>query len=467
MFDTKKQTRLTTMYAKQHEAYDNAGVVDARKFSDEEISRIKKEQEDKAKGRRQGILDEGSIISSIPADDTIYNKKFWEKVSSHGMPNQDYLKVVKDINAILSKAYDKRTGVLRTSLLTEEEIREVLTHMEKLGYKNSEFNYKDKNRIKRSKGVTREQTKATQEFIKNYCESNPNMEAFRVEEAAALAEGAAYYHKWCDLNYEWVEGEDGFYKKVPNRLLWGGIKLKDNVSEDVKKEYIDVTRTNAMRVIKEVYDTKPTEYYYEAYKEALRKGDAYFNDWFDRNHTYNTFTHQFEPIECWMQRTPNDNFPGHYESSFNAQERNPIERNKYYRDGLGHLANYKTKNQREEMKNAPLGEDEEIPLNGRQLHIPDGSYDNNTQLNPEEEELKQLIEATLAGLAHTKQAKEYFSRGNMPSKGKGEEHDAAFWIKDFLKHFGIVEGHSGKDVFNEKLGEYENDIIPALYIDSV
>ena len=461
-FNTKKQTRLTTMYAKQHEAYDNAGVVDARKFSDEEIARIKKEQEDKAKGRRQGILDEGSIISSVPADDTIYNKKFWEKVSSHGMPNQDYLKVVKDINDILRKAYDKRTGILRTSLLTEEEIREVLTHMEKLGYKNSEFNYKDKNRIKRSKGITREQAKATQDFIKEYCESNPNMEAFRVEEAAALAEGAAYYRKWCDLNYEWVEGEDGFYKKVPNRLLWGGIKLKDSVSEDVKKEYIDVTRTNAMRVIKEVYDTKPTEYYYEAYKEALRKGDNYFNDWFDRNHTYNTFTHQFEPIECWMQRTPNDNFPGHYESSFNVQERNPIERNKYYRDGLGHLANYKTKNQREEMKNAPLGEDEEIPLGGRQLHIPDGTYDNPTQLNSEEEELKQLIEATLAGLAHTKQAKEYFSRGNMPSKGKGEEHDTAFWIKDFLKHFGIVEGHSGKEVFNEKLGEYENDIIPDM-----
>lgn len=461
-FDTKKQTRLTTMYAKQHEAYDNAGVVDARKFSDEEIARIKKEQEDKAKGRRQGILDEGSIISSVPADDTIYNKKFWEKVSSHGMPNQDYLKVVKDINDILRKAYDKRTGVLRTSLLTEEEIREVLTHMEKLGYKNSEFNYKDKNRIKRSKGVTREQTKATQDFIKEYCESNPNMEAFRLEEAAALAEGAAYYRKWCDLNYEWVEGEDGFYKKVPNRLLWGGIKLKDSVSEDVKKEYSDVTRTNAMRVIREVYDTKPTEYYYEAYKEALRKGDTYFNDWFDRNHTYNTFTHQFEPIECWMQRTPNDNFPGHYESSFNTQERNPIERNKKYRDGLGHLANYKTKSQREKMKNAPLGEDEEIPLGGRQLHIPDGTYDNPVELNPEEEDLKKLIEATLAGLAHTKQAKEYFDRGNMPSKGKGEEHDAAFWIKDFLKHFGIVEGHSGKDVFNEKLGEYENDIIPDM-----
>ncbi len=476
-FNTKKQTRLTTMYAKQYEAYDNAGVVDARKFSDEEITKIKKEQEDKAKARRQGILDEGAIISSVPADDTIYNKKFWEKVSSHGLLNHEYLKVINGydvtnpdgskthvdgINDILRKAYDKRTGVLRTSLLNEEEIRDVLTLMEKLGYKNSEFNYKDKSRIKRSKGVTREQAKATQDFIKEYCESNPNMEAFRIEEAAALAEGAAYYRKWCDLNYEWIEGEDGFYKKVPNRLLWGGIKLKDSVSEDVKKEYIDVTRTNAMRVIKEVYDTKPTEYYYEAYKEALKKGDNYFNDWFYRNHTYNTFTHQFEPIECWMQRTPNDNFPGHYESSFNAQERNPIERNKHYRDSLGHLANYKTKNQREEMKNAPLAEDEEIPLGGRKLYIPDGTYDNPIELNPEEEELKQLIEATLAGLAHTKQAKEYFSRGNMPSKGKGEEHDAAFWIKDFLKHFGIVEGHSGKDVFNEKLGEYENDIIPDM-----
>ena len=480
-FDTKKQARLTSIYAKQHDAYDNAGVVDARKFSAEEIARIKKEQEDKAKGRRQGILDENAVISSAPDTDTIYKKTFWEKITTHGLPNHEYLKVVNGydvdnpdgtkthingINDILRNAYDKRTGVLRTSLLSEDEISEVLTLMEKLGYKNSEFNTKDKNRVKRAKGVTREQAKAVQEFIKDYCETDPekitDMVAFRAEEEAARNEGNAYYRKWCALNYEWVEGEDGFFKKVPNRLLWGGIKLKDNVSEDVKKEYIDVTRTNALRVIKQVYDTKPTEYYYEAFKEAYNKGQDYFNKWYEDNHIYNPYTHSFEPIECWMQRTPNDNFPGHYEASFNAQTRNPIERNKYYRPDMGHLANYKTKTQREEMKNAPLGEDEEIPLGGRKLYIPDGHYDNPTQLNQEEEDLKKLIEGTLAALAHNKQAIDYFNRGNMPSKSKGENHDAAFWIKDFLKHFGIVEGHSGKDVFNEKLGEYENDIIPDM-----
>ena len=494
-FNEKQQTRLTSRYAKNHDAYDNAGIVDARKFSEQEIANIKKEQEDRAKGRRQGILDEASIIGSKPETDTIYNKKFWEKVSSHGLPNHEYLKVIngydKDvlnddgtpilnpdgtkkkehvngINDILRNAYDKRTGVLRTSLLTEDEMQEVLTLMEKLGYKNSEFNYKDKNRIKRRKGVTKEAAKATQEFIKEYCEDDPNMTAFRVEEAAALAKGNAYYRKWCDLNYEWVEGDDGFFKKVPNRLIWGGIKLKDSVSEDVKKEYIDVTRTNAMRAINQVYETKPTEYYYEALREASAKGEAYFNDWWEKNHTYNAYTHNFEPIECWMQRTPNENFPGHYEASFNAQVRNPIEKNDYYRPDVGHLANYKTKSQREEIRakdeeeqrsNGITNENDIFGFYDHTNNMPDGSYDNPVQLNDEERELKEFIEATLRGLVHNKQAKDYFSRGNMPSRSKGEEHDAVFWMKDFLKHFGIVEGHSGKDVFNEKLGEYENDII--------
>ena len=470
-FDEKNQVKLTTRYAQAHEAYDNAGIIDARKFTEAEIANIKKEQEDRAKGRRQGILDEASIIGSKPETDTIYNKKFWEKISGHGLTNAEYLKVVNGydetnhdgtkthvngINDILRNAYDKRTGVLRTSLLTEEEIQEVLTLMEKLGYKNSEFNYKDKNRIKRKKGVTREQAKATQEFIKEYCEDDPNMTAFKAEEAAAIAEGNAYYRKWSELNYEWIEGEDGFFNKVPNRLIWGGIKLKDSVPEDIKREYIDVTRTNAMRAINQVYDTKPTEYYYMALHEASAKGENYFNSWWEKNHTYNAYTHSFEPLECWMQRTPNENFPGHYEASFNAQVRNPIERNKAYRPELGHLANYKTKAQRDKVK-AELNNPNAIVPN-----MPDGHYDNPVHLNDEERELKEFIEATLTGLAHNKQAKDYFSRGNMPSRSTGPEHDAVFWMKDFLKHFGIVEGHSGKEVFNEKLGEYENDIIPDM-----
>ena len=470
-FNEKRQTRLSSRYAQDHDAYDNAGVIDARKFSEQEIANIKKEQEDRAKGRRQGILDEASIIGSKSETDTIYNSKFWEKVSAHGMPNHEYLKVINGydvnnpdgskthvdgINDILRNAYDKRTGILRTSLLTEDEMQEVLTLMEKLGYKNSEFNYKDKNRIKRRKGVTKEQAKATQDFIKEYCEDDPNMTAFRAEEAAAMAEGNAYYRVWSDLNYEWVEDEDGFYKKVPNRLIWGGIKLKDSVSEDVKREYIDITRTNAMRAINQVYDTKPTQYYYEALREASAKGEEYFNDWWDKNHTYNSYTHNFEPIECWMQRTPNENFPGHYEASFNAQVRNPIERNADYRPDMGHLANYKTKAQRDRLA-AELNEPGAIVPN-----MPDGHYDNPVQLNDEEKEMKEFIEGTLTGLAHNKQAIDYFNRGNMPSRSKGEDHDAVFWIKDFLKHFGIVEGHSGRDVFNEKLGEYENDIIPDM-----
>ena len=471
--DTTKQSRRTTILAKQLEAYDNAGIVDARKFNDEQIASIKKEQEDKIKGRRQGILDENAIISSAPATDTVYNKKFWEKISGHGLPNHEYLKVVNGydtvdnegnkthtngINDILRNAYDKQTGVLRTSLLTSDEIQEVLTLMEKLGYKNSEFNYKDKNRIKRTKGVTKEQSKATQEFIKKYCEPNPNMDAFRVEEEAARNVSAAYYREWCELNYEWVEGEDGFLTKIPNRLLWGGLKLKDNISEDIKKEYIDVTRTNAIRAIKQVYDTKPTEYYYEALKEASKKGEEYFNKWWDNNHIYNPYSHTFEPIECWMQRTPNENFPGHYEASFNAQVRSPRERNKYYREGVGHLNNYKNKAQREEMRNTPLSEDEEIPFGSRKLNLPDGTYDNTVTLNEEEEELKKYMQDTLIALSHNnKQANDYFKRGHMASRSKDEDHDAMFWMKDFMKHFGIVEGHSGKDIFDESKGDYLHD----------
>lgn len=458
----RPRPQLTSAYARAHEAYDERGAIDARKFTEEEIANIKKAQEDRAKAKNMGILDEGAIISSVPAGDTVYNKKFWSKVSSHGMPNQEYLKVVKDINDILRKAYDKRTGVLRTSMMSEEDIQSVLTLMEKLGYKNSEFNVKDKSRIKRKKGVTKEQAKATAEFIEQYCESNPNMDAFRAEEAAALQEGQAYYRRWCDLNYEWVEGEDGLFKKVPNRLLWGGIKLKDSVPDNIKKEYIDVTRTNAMRALNEMYETRPSEYYYAALKEASEKGEAYFNDWWDKNHTYNTYTHSFEPIECWMQRTPNDKFPGHYEASFNAKTRNPIERNKYYRPDMGHLANYKTRKQREEEIAAAQKEDDEIPFGSRTFDHPDGTYDNPTVLNEEEQELKQYIESLLMSLAKNKHSIDYFARGNMPSKAKGEDHDVVFWVKDFLKHFGIVEGNSGKDAYDDNLGDYDNDYIPDM-----
>ena len=89
---------------------------------------------------------------------------------------------------------------------------------------------------------------------------------------------------------------------VGNKFIYGYIDLhRDNSGNytAAAQKYIDKQKTDARKLLNEniVYET--TEYYDKAWEAAKLQGEDYFNEWYDANHVYNPYKHQWEPITIW------------------------------------------------------------------------------------------------------------------------------------------------------------------------
>ena len=108
-------------------------------------------------------------------------------------------------------------------------------------------------------------------------------------------------------NIFYEKDKDGFikYKKkqpIGNKFIYGYIDLnKNSFGEytDEAKKYIDEKKTAARKLLDENIVYENTEYYYKARAAAEAQGEDYYNEWFDANHIYNPYKHQWEPIAIW------------------------------------------------------------------------------------------------------------------------------------------------------------------------
>lgn len=118
-------------------------------------------------------------------------------------------------------------------------------------------------------------------------------------------------------NIFYEKDKDGFikYKKkqpIGNKFIYGYIDLnKNGLGEytDEAKKYIDEKKTAARKLLDENIVYENTEYYYKARAAAEAQGEDYYNEWFDANHIYNPYKHQWEPIAIWtvMRANPAGN----------------------------------------------------------------------------------------------------------------------------------------------------------------
>lgn len=118
-------------------------------------------------------------------------------------------------------------------------------------------------------------------------------------------------------NIFYEKDRDGFikYKKkqpIGNKFIYGYIDLNKNgfgEYTDETKKYIDEKKTAARKLLNENIVYENTEYYYKAKAAAEAQGEDYYNEWFDANHIYNPYKHQWEPIAIWtvMRANPAGN----------------------------------------------------------------------------------------------------------------------------------------------------------------
>ena len=102
--------------------YDEYGRIDGSVFSDEDQQKIKDEVERKYYNNKYSANSDRILISNAPEDDTIYPAEIYRRMSSNGIPNEEYQKIVKRINDILKPYYDISTKHVETSQMTEEDL---------------------------------------------------------------------------------------------------------------------------------------------------------------------------------------------------------------------------------------------------------------------------------------------------------------------------------------------------------
>lgn len=416
--------------------YDEYGRIDGSVFSDEDQQKIKDEVERKYYNNKYSANSDRILISNAPEDDTIYPAEIYKRMSSNGIPNEEYQKIVKKINDILKPYYDISTKHVETSQMTEEDLNKLYDAYQPLfaGVKKT---------IEGTNG------KSVGWFIKNYVDLDAyNETAFNLERERAKAKGEKYYKAWERVNMMSIPKVDDKYQvvtdsegnvvydetkpRVPNRYLYSALKvdmdkyLKNKSSKKaatLRQEMED--KTKAHNTIHKYLETVNTPYYEAELKKQRAKGDKEFKEWYDRNHVYNPFTHVYEPTTIWRKtqvipKHDNGTWTAGYAQTELAPK--PAYKNNNYKEGLGNIANYKKTS--------------------------DTTYDTDKILNKHQQRLLDYINSVLTSLAKTESAKRYIAQGYMPMMAKGKEHDAKWWAAQFLEFLGYSDKlQNGRDPF--------------------
>lgn len=419
-FDTLKSKDHNTSEAirtilSRANAYDAYGNIDPRKLSAKDIAEIKELTTKKYGWTYDSNAGEANLIKDIPSGLPVYTDEFYRlfRRDGEGAQNPIRLKLIGEINKLVSKVVDGNTGAIHTKdmfeKLTEEELNQLASYYAQLR------NIKGKKR-----------TKAEVARIVNNVNFVPHKEAYNREflYAETHLKGTKQYDLWLDIFTEIQEDENGNMEVIPNRFLYDYIEAKDD-------KYIDKAKTNARNIIEKDVLFEPTEYYYMASEQATKEGR--FKEWYEANHVFNPHTHKMEPLKVWttMIANPNGNLKGTYTYEATYENKERTVKDEYRTDS--HLIN---------KYNAEIGH-----------------YTNNA-LSPKEREMMNLMKNTMNAYATTHATKHFVSQGFLPRRAKFQP-DARWYGSQALGSLGLEFRNTGEAVWSENM-DYVHDMDPQF-----
>ena len=375
-------------------AIDENGNIDPTKLSDEQIDNIREEESNELSKMYDEGLGESMLIKIIPDDIPIIRTSTKNKETNsilNDLKFKDNARktiIIKEINDILKKTIDFNSGKINIQLLFNdeyvtneerntlyklyEELRELRNNPKSFKKKNSVFEYK---------------TNDT-EFYTALSYYNTKLKN--------TAQGKQFLRIFTEID---AEGN-----LVPNSLLYGYLEPKDN--------FIDTEKTKARDFINKNVDFVETEKYYESIKDALAKGTEYYNEWFKRNHIYNPYTHNYQPLKIWTR----------LEAKPNSQLANSVD---YIAsdDNMEYFI-------KPEYRNKKYKKDK---LNYRKGDI---LYDNPIKLNTGEIVLRDYLSEVINDYASTYQGKKFASKGFLPRQREIKK-DTRWAISQAGALFGI------------------------------
>ena len=282
----KKQDRaFYKAILNKHEGIINRyGEVDATLLSDDEIAKIKKEQETNNNIRGNAVGSDITIINNAGKNPIIYNRAFYDGLSvTHGKDNTKHLKLVNEFNELVRPYWDRHNNRLCTYLMPVEILHKMKSLLDELS------------EVKSKNGVPKEEVARIIAFRDKNVQVVTNEKEYEYQKNEALKKGPEYYNEWLSANAEFDLNGTGDLRPVER--LYSYLKPK----EEVMSQFIDFKRTRAFKLLDDMYETVNTDAYDRKFNEMKAKGDKAFNKWYLDNTIYNPYTHSREPLMCWRK----------------------------------------------------------------------------------------------------------------------------------------------------------------------
>ena len=282
----KKQDRaFYKAILNKHEGIINRyGEVDATLLSDDEIAKIKKQQEINNNIRGNAVGSDRTIINNAGKNLIVYNRAFYDGLSvTHGRDNTKHLELVNKFNELVRPYWDRHNNRLCTYLMPVEVLHKMKSLLDELS------------EVKSKNGVPKEEVARIIDFRGKNVNVVTNEKEFEYQKNEALKKGTEYYNEWLSANAEFDLNGTGDLKPVER--LYSYLKPK----EEVMSKFIDFKRTRAFKLLDDMYETVNTDAYDRKFNEMKAKGDKAFNKWYLDNTIYNPYTHSREPLMCWRK----------------------------------------------------------------------------------------------------------------------------------------------------------------------
>ena len=155
---------------------------------------------------------------------------------SNGIPNQEYIKLVNQINDILAPYYDTASRTLHTSEITEEDLQTLTELYDKIESINKTTNSTN--------------SKAIRKYIKENVDFIIDYEKYNEQREFARQKGPRYLRLWQALNERIEEDENGNDRVVPNRRIYGYAVPKGYKADGTgNNDMVAKKKTEALRII--------------------------------------------------------------------------------------------------------------------------------------------------------------------------------------------------------------------------
>lgn len=429
---------------------DANGTIDARQLTDAELASIKAAElksmfdDSNPDFANQQAIDRILITNKKPNNE-LFSSVFYSRLSSNGERDVNYYRIVTELNKLLAPLLGATDGYIHFERIpdTAEGI-ELINKIAEL--------YKQLSQASPYRNTTNGEE--VSEFIANEVEFVTNTELFRQQVASVKDKSNGFKEAMLGILY--VPDKNGSYVKengdfVPNRFLYSYVKPKGQPGERSYDKYVKSQEKEDRALVEQYYEKVTTEYYEYAKEQALRDGT--YNEWYEKNHFYNSFTRRMEPLSCWYK----SRIRTQYFADNSVQGKwmpKSKQANRKVRDGKIRA----TINGQEQSIPDPNHSDQRNPnykpnvTNAENYKIGSG-FDSNIQLNESEKEMRKFLKEVLMATANTNQARRYFEKGRLPLQAKPEAGAAKVFMKELGKSFGIgLDNNNGYSQFRSDIG---------------